>query len=215
MISIVRCPRPRLRQFHTLTALTGSNITTNTNTNTNTNSNTLQLYKRTHLLPKHSNRCSNWTRTTLQSTSTFQPLHSNLHIQSIGYRTIMSSSAFPVTANLTTKLTEAFEPSHLEVINESHMHNVPAASESHFKVIIVSSLFDTAKTPLARHRMVNKVLSQELANRSDGGSVHALSIVAKTPKQWTKMMDAKGIVAIDPSPSCRGGDGSLPPKHSN
>jgi len=36
----------------------------------------------------------------------------------------MSTSSFPVTANLRAKLTEAFEPSHLEVINESYMHNV-------------------------------------------------------------------------------------------
>ena len=35
-----------------------------------------------------------------------------------------SSSKFPVTATLTTKLTEEFQPSHLDVINESHMHNV-------------------------------------------------------------------------------------------
>ncbi|MFT6899708.1 MAG: BolA protein, partial [Paraglaciecola sp.] len=36
------------------------------------------------------------------------------------------------------KLTATFTPSHLEVINESFMHNVPQGSESHFKVVIVS-----------------------------------------------------------------------------
>ncbi|MFM8314373.1 MAG: BolA/IbaG family iron-sulfur metabolism protein, partial [Deltaproteobacteria bacterium] len=32
------------------------------------------------------------------------------------------------------KLTGAFSPSFLEVINESHQHSVPANSETHFKV---------------------------------------------------------------------------------
>lgn len=94
------------------------------------------------------------------------------------------------------------------------MHNVPPESESHFKVVIVSSQFETAKTPLARHRMVNKVLCKELAPPNEGGTVHALSIVAKTPAQWGKMVqnsDGKGVV-IERSPSCRGGDGSLPSK---
>ena len=88
----------------------------------------------------------------------------------------------------------------------------PPESESHFKVVIVSAKFETAKSPLARHRMVNSVLSEELAPPSQGGTVHALSIVAKTPAQWEKMQ--ANNVAIEPSPSCRGGDGSLPPKIS-
>ena len=89
----------------------------------------------------------------------------------------------------------------------------PPESESHFKVIIVSEKFTTAKTPLARHRMVNTVLSQELAPKDQGGSVHALSIVAKTPAQWQKMLEkGGGKVEIERSPNCRGGDGSLPSK---
>ncbi len=47
-------------------------------------------------------------------------------------------------------------------------------------------------------RFVNTVLSDELQ-----GSVHALSIVAKTPDEFEKMSQQK----IDPSPSCRGGFG--------
>jgi stress-induced morphogen len=35
-----------------------------------------------------------------------------------------ASPSFPVAAFIRDKLTEAFSPSHLEVINESHMHNV-------------------------------------------------------------------------------------------
>lgn len=40
-----------------------------------------------------------------------------------------------------TKL-QVLQPQFLEVINESHKHNVPVGSESHFKVTIVSSEFN-------------------------------------------------------------------------
>jgi hypothetical protein len=55
--------------------------------------------------------------------------------------------------------------------------------------------------------MINSILSQELSSE---GSVHALSIIAKTPSQWNDMKkDDNGNVTIDPSPRCRGGDGNL------
>lgn len=62
------------------------------------------------------------------------------------------------------------QPTHLEVINESNMHNVPKGSESHFKVVVVSMDFENLSL-IKRHRMVNDVLKDELA-----GGVHALSI---------------------------------------
>lgn len=89
------------------------------------------------------------------------------------------------------------------------MHNVPINSETHFKVIIASSAFAQHKTPLARHRAVNSVLAEEVAA---DGPVHALSIVAKTPEQWDKMV-ADGKADIGASPNCRGGDGSLPKRN--
>ena len=123
--------------------------------------------------------------------------------------TATSTAPGPVAETITNKLTAAFSPIHLEVRNESHMHNVPANSETHFKVIIASAEFGTAKckTPLARHRAVNAVLAEEVAS---DGPVHALSIVAKTPAQWEKMIQEGKFDAIGPSPNCRGGDGSLP-----
>ena len=45
-----------------------------------------------------------------------------------------ASGANPVQQRIVTKLTEVFSPTHLEAINESDMHNVPAGSETHFKV---------------------------------------------------------------------------------
>lgn len=79
-------------------------------------------------------------------------------------------------------------------MNESHMHNVPPGSETHFKVILVSDAFE-GKPLLGRHRAVNTLLDAELK-----GGVHALSIVAKTPKEW-----AASAGSVPPSPACRGG----------
>ena len=93
-----------------------------------------------------------------------------------------------------TKLSGALSPAHLEVLNESHMHSVPANSETHFKVIVVSDGF-AGKTRVARHQAVNKLLSAELA-----GPVHALSIQAHTPDEWV----ARGGMVPD-SPGCMGG----------
>lgn len=77
----------------------------------------------------------------------------------------------------------------------------PKNSETHFKVIVVSPQFESTKSPIQRHRLVNAALEDEL-----NGPVHALSIVAKSPAQWEKNS------TVNPSPNCQGGDGSLPPK---
>ena len=94
---------------------------------------------------------------------------------------------------ITSKLEKALSPEHLEVINESYMHNVPEGSESHFKVVIVSDDFKD-KMLLARHRLVNKVLEEELK-----GSIHALALHTMTMEEWFE----KGKAAE--SPPCEGG----------
>lgn len=86
------------------------------------------------------------------------------------------------------------------------MHNVPKNSETHFKVVIISEIF-SKKSPIQRHRLVNESLREELS-----GPIHALSIVAKTPDQWLKMKN--NGESVKASPSCQGGDGSLPPKNT-
>ena len=93
-----------------------------------------------------------------------------------------------------SKITDALKPVHLEVANESHMHNVPPGSESHFKVTVVSSEFNE-KMLVARHRMVNKLLTDELA-----GSLHALSLHTLTPEEWQEKNGE-----IRKSPPCMGG----------
>ena len=91
-------------------------------------------------------------------------------------------------------LTEALNPVHLEVVNESGMHSVPANSETHFKVVAVSEKFRD-QSLVFRHRTINELLAEQIA-----GPVHALSIQAMTPEEW----HASGQTVAD-SPLCRGG----------
>ena len=80
---------------------------------------------------------------------------------------------------ITKKLTEAFTPQSLKVVDESHQHEGHAGhrpgGQTHFRIYIVSEAFK-GKTRLERHRMINQLLSDELA-----GSVHALAIQAAAP----------------------------------
>ncbi|KAM9436806.1 bolA-like protein 1 isoform 2-T2 [Clarias gariepinus] len=108
-------------------------------------------------------------------------------------RLMDAASGRPVEASIRTKLAQAFGPDHLEVLNESHMHAVPPGSESHFRVLVVSSRFEGLSL-LQRHRLVNETLSHELST-----SVHALAIQAKTPQQWSS------DPSLAKSPPCLGG----------
>ena len=84
------------------------------------------------------------------------------------------------TADLITqKLTAALEPQSLKVDDESHLHEGHAGhregGQSHFRVYIVSEAFK-GKTRIERHRMINGILSAELAR-----GIHALAIHATSP----------------------------------
>ena len=80
---------------------------------------------------------------------------------------------------ITRKLTEAFTPQSLTVEDESHRHEGHAGhrpgGQTHFRVYIVSDAFK-GKTRIDRHRMINGVLSDELA-----GGIHALAVHATAP----------------------------------
>ncbi len=91
------------------------------------------------------------------------------------------------------KLKEGLSPSVLEVENESHQHNVPAGSESHFKVTAVSSVFDGLRA-VQRHQKVYALLKEELA-----GQVHALALHLYTLEEWSAVKTAPA------SPPCLGG----------
>ncbi|MBX2823519.1 MAG: BolA/IbaG family iron-sulfur metabolism protein [Gammaproteobacteria bacterium] len=99
-----------------------------------------------------------------------------------------------IQAQIQDKLTSALAPVHLEVINESHMHSVPANSETHFKVIIVTDDFE-GLTLVKRHRTVNQILAGELA-----GGVHALGLHTMTPPEWERKHGQ-----VPASPNCLGG----------
>lgn len=93
------------------------------------------------------------------------------------------------------KISNSFEVSHLEVINESHMHNVPKDSESHFKVVLVTDDFK-GMNKVKQHQAVYKVLAEELA-----GGVHALALHTYSVDAWQQSQGAPD------SPNCMGGNG--------
>ena len=70
------------------------------------------------------------------------------------------------------KLTAAFHPLKLDIIDESHLHEGHAGArpggETHFRVVMQASAFDTLSR-LERQRAVLQVLQEEL-----DGPVHAL-----------------------------------------
>ena len=82
-------------------------------------------------------------------------------------------------ARIREKLMLALEPIRLDIINESEMHaghrSSPGTGESHFRVLIVSPKF-AGLARLARHRLVNEALADELKGR-----VHALALSAYAP----------------------------------
>lgn len=99
-----------------------------------------------------------------------------------------------------TKLQRELALEHMEVINESDKHNVPPGSESHFKVILVTSRFEQ-QALIDRHREINRILADELA-----GEVHALSLKTLTPAEWRTHGQAP-----HETPPCLGGEKSRDP----
>ena len=93
--------------------------------------------------------------------------------------------------HLQQQLETAFNPTYLEVINESHNHS-GEATESHFKLIVVSEEFEGLKL-IDRHRKINALFREELQ------SIHALSMHTYTPEEWLKKSNAPN------SPKCHGG----------
>ena len=92
---------------------------------------------------------------------------------------------------ITEKLDARFELKHLEVVNESGGHNVPAGSETHFKVVLVSPQF-AGLNAVKRHQKVYATLGGLM------GEFHALALHTFTPEEWSQ-------AAVPASPTCRGG----------
>lgn len=93
---------------------------------------------------------------------------------------------------LQTVLQQRFEPSVLQVENESHQHGGPG-TETHYKVTLVSDVFEGLR-PVARHQRVYALMQEEMAQ-----GLHALALHTYTPAEWAVIGEAPA------SPACRGG----------
>lgn len=86
-----------------------------------------------------------------------------------------------VSASIERKLIEAFAPTRLEIVDESHCHEGHAGSrpqgESHFKVEVVSESF-VGKSRVERQQMVYGALAAEIKT-----DIHALSLKTLTPQE--------------------------------
>lgn len=97
-------------------------------------------------------------------------------------------------ATIESLLADGIRAARLEVINESHRHNVPPGSESHFKVIVVSDDF-AGVSPVKRHQMIYRLLAGPLRS-----GVHALALHTYTEAEW------RAQAAAPASPPCLGGE---------
>lgn len=99
-----------------------------------------------------------------------------------------------IQKKLNERLLEAYSDApYIEIINESHQHNVPDGSETHFKVILVSRVF-TDLSRLKRHQHVMNVIQDLIPN-----PIHALSLKLYSPEEW------QALPEVPESPPCRGG----------
>ncbi len=84
-----------------------------------------------------------------------------------------------VARSIQEKLTAAFAPVSLTVVDESHLHaghvGARPEGETHFRVEIVAGAFE-GTSRVERQRMVYDILAEELR-----GPVHALSLSASPP----------------------------------
>lgn len=83
------------------------------------------------------------------------------------------------------KLTAAFQPERLAVLNESHLHaghqpDFNGEGETHMRVRIVAKTF-SGMSRVARHRAINDLLKPEL----DAG-LHALAVEPAAPGEPTR-----------------------------
>ena len=97
----------------------------------------------------------------------------------------MATSTTPMEDTIRRKLTEALAPTSLEIKNDSYKHahheamQGVASKETHFRVNVVSDAFKGKPQP-ARHRVVYKILGEELAMHQ---GLHALQLKTRTVEE--------------------------------
>ena len=79
--------------------------------------------------------------------------------------------------NIISSLNNQLHVEHMFLENESSMHNVPANSETHFKLVIVSDDF-LHMNKVKRHQLIYKILINIMKE------IHALSIQAFTIEEY-------------------------------
>ena len=97
-------------------------------------------------------------------------------------------------SDIESKLTKELDPSHLEVIDESYLHNVEPGKESHVRIVVVSEQFEGLNL-VKRHQLIYQQINEELE-----GPIQAISLHTFTDSEWKD----KNETAQD-SPDCLGG----------
>ncbi len=110
-----------------------------------------------------------------------------------GLKSILRELIMLIQQSIEKKLTETFNPTFLQIENESHMHSSGRGSESHFKVTLVTEAFN-GKRGVARHQAIYQCLNAELE-----GGVHALALHTYTPEEWQAIGEQR-----PDSPRCAG-----------
>lgn len=98
------------------------------------------------------------------------------------------------------KLEDTFKPIHLDIENESYKHSVPKNSETHFKIVIVSDKFNN-KSSIESHRLVYKVLSDEMGEKKDN-KLHAISLFTFSTDKWKKSRENEESIKKIETPPC-------------
>lgn len=78
----------------------------------------------------------------------------------------------PIEQAITEALQMKLEPIHLEVVNESYMHNVPKGAETHFKVLVVSEKFESLPLIKVRKTLQTMPLNGGIVNVFVGNNFH-------------------------------------------
>eukprot|EP00435_Cladocopium_sp_Y103_P069896 s27_g34.t1 len=96
--------------------------------------------------------------------------------------------ARPIATGISTKVTEALQPEHLLIHDDSAAHRGHAGvassqiAETHFRVEVVSSAFEGV-SKIQRQRQVQDLLKEEFA-----AGLHALELTCRTPAEHSKVM---------------------------
>jgi BolA protein len=80
--------------------------------------------------------------------------------------------------SIESKLKTALEPSHLEVIDESYLHNVEPGRESHVRIVAISKSFEGLNL-VKRHQLIYSQIQEEIS-----GPIHAISLHTFTEEEW-------------------------------